>query len=166
MEVLPYYHFVLRQGALNVVAELSEKLISLAPTPALRDGRVILPTRARRPTTRVQAGAPTTQRHWQAAEEKGDRAGQGLSRCHRRYGLVVGIPMMHQHFDLPIDGVLRGLPSSLPVCAGRRRPLICHPARRRTGSADPQGRPGHYRRLHRRADPGSGWRDRAAADLL
>ena len=40
MDKLPYYHSFSGK-AHNVVAEVSEKLISLAPTQALRDGRVV-----------------------------------------------------------------------------------------------------------------------------
>ena len=107
MEVLPYYHSFSGK-AHNVVAELSEKLISLAPTPALRDGRVIFANSG----SEANDTAFKLVRYYHNAIGKPQKK-KVIARVKGYHGVTVataslsGIPMMHQHFDLPIDGVLR-----------------------------------------------------------
>ena len=107
MDVLPYYHSFSGK-AHNVVAEVSEKLISLAPTQALRDGRVIF----------ANSGSEANDTAFKLVHYYHNAIGKPLkkkiiARAKGYHGVTVasaslsGIPTMHQHFDLPIDGVLR-----------------------------------------------------------
>lgn len=107
MDVLPYYHSFSGK-AHNVVAEVSEKLISLAPTQALRDGRVIF----------ANSGSEANDTAFKLVRYYHNAVGKPLkkkiiARGKGYHGVTVasaslsGIPTMHQHFDLPIDGVLR-----------------------------------------------------------
>ena len=107
MDVLPYYHSFSGK-AHNVVAEVSEKLISLAPTQALRDGRVIF----------ANSGSEANDTAFKLVHYYHNAIGKPLkkkiiARVKGYHGVTVasaslsGIPTMHQHFDLPIDGVLR-----------------------------------------------------------
>ena len=107
MDVLPYYHSFSGK-AHNVVAEVSEKLISLAPTQALRDGRVIF----------ANSGSEANDTAFKLVRYYHNAIGKPLkkkiiARVKGYHGVTVasaslsGIPTMHQHFDLPIDGVLR-----------------------------------------------------------
>ena len=107
MDVLPYYHSFSGK-AHNVVAEVSEKLISLAPTQALRDGRVIF----------ANSGSEANDTAFKLVHYYHNAIGKPLkkkiiARTKGYHGVTVasaslsGIPTMHQHFDLPIDGVLR-----------------------------------------------------------
>lgn len=107
MDVLPYYHSFSGK-AHNVVAEVSEKLISLAPTQALRNGRVIF----------ANSGSEANDTAFKLVRYYHNAIGKPLkkkviARVKGYHGVTVataslsGIPMMHQHFDLPIEGVLR-----------------------------------------------------------
>jgi 4-aminobutyrate--pyruvate transaminase len=107
MDVLPYYHSFSGK-AHNVVAEVSEKLMSLAPTQALRDGRVIF----------ANSGSEANDTAFKLVRYYHNAIGKPLkkkiiARNKGYHGVTVataslsGIPTMHQHFDLPIDGVLR-----------------------------------------------------------
>lgn len=107
MDILPYYHSFSGK-AHNVVAEVSEKLISLAPTQALRDGRVIF----------ANSGSEANDTAFKLVRYYHNAIGKPLkkkiiARGKGYHGVTVataslsGIPMMHQHFDLPIEGVLR-----------------------------------------------------------
>jgi len=107
MDVLPYYHSFSGK-AHNVVAEVSEKLMSLAPTQALREGRVIF----------ANSGSEANDTAFKLVRYYHNAIGKPLkkkiiARCKGYHGVTVasaslsGIPTMHQHFDLPIDGVLR-----------------------------------------------------------
>ena len=107
MDVLPYYHSFSGK-AHNVVAEVSEKLISLAPTQALRDGRVVF----------ANSGSEANDTAFKLVHYYHNAIGKPLkkkiiARAKGYHGVTVasaslsGIPTMHQHFDLPIDGVLR-----------------------------------------------------------
>ena len=107
MDVLPYYHSFSGK-AHNVVAEISEKLISLAPTQELRDGRVIF----------ANSGSEANDTAFKLVRYYHNAIGKPLkkkviARGKGYHGVTVasaslsGIPTMHQHFDLPIDGVLR-----------------------------------------------------------
>ena len=107
MDVLPYYHSFSGK-AHNVVAEVSEKLISLAPTQALREGRVIF----------ANSGSEANDTAFKLVHYYHNAIGKPLkkkiiARNKGYHGVTVasaslsGIPMMHQHFDLPIEGVLR-----------------------------------------------------------
>lgn len=107
MDVLPYYHSFSGK-AHNVVAEISEKLISLAPTQGLRDGRVIFANSG----SEANDTAFKLVRYYHNAIGKPQKK-KIIARGKGYHGVTVataslsGIPMMHQHFDLPIDGVLR-----------------------------------------------------------
>ena len=107
MDVLPYYHSFSGK-AHNVVAEVSEKLISIAPTQALRDGRVIF----------ANSGSEANDTAFKLVHYYHNAIGKPakkkiIARGKGYHGVTVasaslsGIPMMHQHFDLPIEGVLR-----------------------------------------------------------
>jgi 4-aminobutyrate--pyruvate transaminase len=107
MDVLPYYHSFSGK-AHNVVAEVSEKLMSLAPTQALREGRVIF----------ANSGSEANDTAFKLVRYYHNAIGKPLkkkiiARGKGYHGVTVasaslsGIPTMHQHFDLPIDGVLR-----------------------------------------------------------
>ena len=107
MDVLPYYHSFSGK-AHNVVAEVSEKLISLAPTQALRNGRVIF----------ANSGSEANDTAFKLVHYYHNAIGKPLkkkiiARGKGYHGVTVaaaslsGIPTMHQHFDLPIEGVLR-----------------------------------------------------------
>jgi 4-aminobutyrate---pyruvate transaminase len=107
MDVLPYYHSFSGK-AHNVVAEVSEKLISLAPTQALRNGRVIFANSG----SEANDTAFKLVRYYHNAIGKPAKK-KIISRVKGYHGVTLataslsGIPTMHQHFDLPIDGVLR-----------------------------------------------------------
>jgi 4-aminobutyrate---pyruvate transaminase len=107
MNVLPYYHSFSGK-AHNVVAEVSERLMSLAPTPALRDGRVIFANSG----SEANDTAMKLVRYYHNAIGKPLKK-KIIARVKGYHGVTIataslsGIPMMHQHFDLPIDGVLR-----------------------------------------------------------
>ena len=107
MEVLPYYHSFSGK-AHNVVAEVSEKLISLAPTQALRDGRVIFANSG----SEANDTAFKLVRYYHNAIGKPQKK-KIIARVKGYHGVTLataslsGIPAMHQHFDLPMDGVLR-----------------------------------------------------------
>ena len=107
MDKLPYYHSFSGK-AHNVVAEVSEKLISLAPTQALREGRVIF----------ANSGSEANDTAFKLVHYYHNAIGKPqkkkiIARVKGYHGVTVasaslsGIPTMHQHFDLPIDGVLR-----------------------------------------------------------
>lgn len=107
MDVLPYYHSFSGK-AHNVVAEISEKLISLAPTQALREGRVLF----------ANSGSEANDTAFKLVRYYHNAIGKPLkkkiiARGKGYHGVTVasaslsGIPTMHQHFDLPIEGVLR-----------------------------------------------------------
>ncbi len=107
MNKLPYYHSFSGK-AHNVVAEVSEKLISLAPTRALRDGRVIF----------ANSGSEANDTAFKLVHYYHNAIGKPqkkkiIARVKGYHGVTVasaslsGIPLMHEHFDLPIDGVLR-----------------------------------------------------------
>ena len=94
-----------------------------------------------------------------------------ISRMKAYHGVTIvaasltGLPGNHRDFDLPLPGFLaRRLPASLSLRPRRReRGGIRHAACRRARRVDRQGRPGHGRRLHRRAGDGRRRRHRAAA---
>lgn len=107
MQVLPYYHSFSGK-AHNVVAEVSEKLISLAPTAALREGRVIFANSG----SEANDTAFKLVRYYHNAIGKPHKKkiiarGKGYHGVTLATASLSGIPTMHQHFDLPIDGVLR-----------------------------------------------------------
>ncbi len=107
MDILPYYHSFSGK-AHNVVAEVSEKLISLAPTQALRGGRVIFASSG----SEANDTAFKLVRYYHNAigkplKKKVIARGKGYHGVTVATASLSGIPMMHQHFDLPIEGVLR-----------------------------------------------------------
>lgn len=109
MDVLPYYHSFSGK-AHNVVAELSERLIALAPTQALRDGRIVYANSG----SEANDTALKLVRYYHNAIGKPKKK-KVIARVKGYHGVTMaaasmsGIPTMHQHFDLPIEGVLRTL---------------------------------------------------------
>jgi 4-aminobutyrate---pyruvate transaminase len=109
MDVLPYYHSFSGK-AHNVVAELSERLTSIAPTQALRDGRIVYANSG----SEANDTALKLVRYYHNAIGKPQKK-KVIARVKGYHGVTLaaasmsGIPMMHQHFDLPIDGILRTL---------------------------------------------------------
>lgn len=107
MNVLPYYHSFSGK-AHNVVAEVSEKLISLAPTPSLREGRVIFANSG----SEANDTAVKLVRYYHNAIGQPQKK-KIIARVRGYHGVTLataslsGIPAMHQHFDLPMEGVLR-----------------------------------------------------------
>ena len=109
MNVLPYYHSFSGK-AHNVVAEESEKLMSLAPTPALREGRVVFANSG----SEANDTAVKLVRYYHNAigkplKKKIIARGKGYHGVTVAAASLSGIPTMHTHFDLPIEGVLRTL---------------------------------------------------------
>jgi 4-aminobutyrate---pyruvate transaminase len=109
MDVLPYYH-TFSGKAHNVVAELSERLIEIAPTQALRDGRIVYANSG----SEANDTALKIVRYYHNAIGKPLKK-KIIARVKGYHGVTLaaasmsGIPVMHQHFDLPIDGILRTL---------------------------------------------------------
>ena len=107
MDVLPYYHSFSGK-AHNVVAEVSEKLISIAPTQALLDGRVIFANSGSEANdTAFKLVHYYHNAIGKPAKKKIIARGKGYHGVTIATASLSGIPTMHQHFDLPIDGVLR-----------------------------------------------------------
>ncbi len=107
MNVLPYYHSFSGK-AHNVVAEVSEKLMSLAPTASLREGRVVFANSG----SEANDTAVKLVRYYHNAigkplKKKIIARGKGYHGVTVAAASLSGIPTMHQHFDLPMDGVLR-----------------------------------------------------------
>jgi 4-aminobutyrate---pyruvate transaminase len=107
MRTLPYYHSF--SGKVhNVVATLSERLAALAPTAALRAGRIIYANSG----SEANDTAFKLVRYYHNAIGKPHKK-KIIARVKGYHGVTVaaaslsGIPTMHQHFDLPIEGVLR-----------------------------------------------------------
>ncbi len=107
MRVLAYYH-TFSGKVNNVVAELSAVLTALAPTPALRAGKVLF----------ANSGSEANDSVVKLVRYYHNAIGQPkkkkiIARVKGYHGVTVasaslsGIPAMHTHFDLPMDGVLR-----------------------------------------------------------
>jgi 4-aminobutyrate---pyruvate transaminase len=109
MDVLPYYHSFSGK-AHNVVAELSERLVALAPTEALCKGRIVYANSG----SEANDTALKLVRYYHNAIGKPQKK-KVIARVKGYHGVTLaaasmsGIPVMHQHFDLPIDGILRTL---------------------------------------------------------
>ncbi len=107
MQVLPYYHSFSGK-AHNVVAELAERLTTLAPTAALRAGHILF----------ANSGSEANDTAFKLARYYHNAIGKPqkkkiIARGKAYHGVTLaaaslsGLPVMHQHFDLPIEGVLR-----------------------------------------------------------
>ncbi len=109
MDVLSYYH-TFSGKAHNVVAELSERLATLAPTQALREGRIVYANSG----SEANDTALKIVRYYHNAIGKPQKK-KIIARVKGYHGVTLaaasmsGIPVMHQHFDLPIEGILRTL---------------------------------------------------------
>ncbi|MCZ2134841.1 MAG: aminotransferase class III-fold pyridoxal phosphate-dependent enzyme [Burkholderiales bacterium] len=107
MLTLPYYHSFSGK-AHNVVAELSERLTALAPTAALREGRVLFANSG----SEANDAAVKLVRYYHNAIGK-PRKKKIIARTRGYHGVTLasaslsGIPSMHERFDLPMEGVLR-----------------------------------------------------------
>ena len=107
LQVLPYYH-AFSGKVPGPVTELVEKLAAWAPTPALQRGRVLF----------ANSGSESNDTAFKLVRYYNNARGKPhkkkiIARDKAYHGVTVaaasmsGIPMMHQHFDLPIDGVVR-----------------------------------------------------------
>jgi 4-aminobutyrate---pyruvate transaminase len=109
MDVLPYYHSFSGK-AHSAVAELSERLTALAPTQALRAGRIVYANSG----SEANDTAMKLVRYYHNAIGKPLKK-KVIARVKGYHGVTLaaaslsGIPTMHQHFDLPMEGVLRTL---------------------------------------------------------
>ena len=107
MRALAYYHTF--SGKINnVVAELSAVLTALAPTAALRAGKVLFANSG----SEANDSVVKLVRYYHNAIGQ-PRKKKIIARVKGYHGVTVasaslsGIPAMHTHFDLPMEGVLR-----------------------------------------------------------
>jgi 4-aminobutyrate---pyruvate transaminase len=107
MRTLAYYH-TFSGKVNNVVAELSAVLTSLAPTAALRAGRVLFANSG----SEANDSVVKLVRYYHNAISKPEKK-KIIARVKGYHGVTLasaslsGIPAMHKHFDLPMDGILR-----------------------------------------------------------
>jgi len=107
MAVLPYYH-TFSGKAHDVVATLAARLQSLAPTEALRRGRILFANSG----SEANDTAVKLVRYYHNAIGKPHKK-KIIARGRAYHGVTLataslsGIPMMHWHFDLPLDFVRR-----------------------------------------------------------
>jgi 4-aminobutyrate---pyruvate transaminase len=107
MRKLAYYHTF--SGKINnVVAELSAVLCALAPTPALRNGHILFANSG----SEANDSVVKLVRYYHNAIGKPKKK-KIIARVKGYHGVTLaaaslsGIPTMHTHFDLPMEGVLR-----------------------------------------------------------
>ena len=164
MRELPFYHsFGAKAPA--VLADLSEKLISMAPVPM---SKVFFANSGSEATTPWSSWSGTTTIPAAGRKEKDHLAHQGLSRGHRGLGQP-DRPAQQPPGLRPADRrhPAHRLPALLPLRRSRReRRGLRHPLRRQPGENDPRRGPRNGRRLYRRAGDGRGWRHLAAGHLL
>jgi len=107
MQVLPYYH-AFSGKVPGPVTDLVEKLAAWAPTPALQRGRVLF----------ANSGSESNDTAFKLVRYYNNARGKPkkkkiIARDKAYHGVTVaaasmsGIPMMHQHFDLPLPDVVR-----------------------------------------------------------
>jgi 4-aminobutyrate---pyruvate transaminase len=107
MRTLAYYH-TFSGKVNNVVAALSEVLTSLAPTAALRAGRVLFANSG----SEANDSVVKLVRYYHNAIGKPLKK-KIIARVKGYHGVTLasaslsGIPVMHKHFDLPMEGILR-----------------------------------------------------------
>ena len=107
LRTLPYYH-AFSGKVPGPVTELVARMMDWAPTPALRRGRVLF----------ANSGSESNDTAFKLVRYYHNARGQPLkkkiiARQRGYHGVTAaaaslsGLPMMHQHFDLPLPGVLR-----------------------------------------------------------
>ncbi len=107
MQVLPYYH-AFSGKVPGPVTELVAQLARWAPTPALKAGRVLF----------ANSGSESNDTAFKLVHYYNNARGRPnkkkiIARDKAYHGVTVaaasmsGIAMMHQHFDLPLPGVVR-----------------------------------------------------------
>jgi 4-aminobutyrate--pyruvate transaminase len=107
LQVLPYYH-AFSGKVPGPVTDLVEKLTAWAPTPALQRGRVLF----------ANSGSESNDTAFKLVHYYNNARGKPkkkkiIARDKAYHGVTVaaasmsGIPMMHQHFDLPLPDVVR-----------------------------------------------------------
>jgi 4-aminobutyrate---pyruvate transaminase len=107
MRTLPYYHSFSGKVP-GPVTELAAKLMQWAPVPALQSGRVLF----------ANSGSESNDTAFKLVRYYNNARGRPrkkkiIARQKGYHGVTMaaaslsGLPSMHQHFDLPIDGVLR-----------------------------------------------------------
>ena len=107
MRALPYYH-AFSGKVPGPVTELVAKLIDWAPTPALRDGRLLF----------ANSGSESNDTAFKLVRYYHNARNQPLkkkiiARQKGYHGVTAaaasmsGLATMHQHFDLPLPGILR-----------------------------------------------------------
>jgi 4-aminobutyrate--pyruvate transaminase len=107
LQVLPYYH-AFSGKVPGPVTDLVEKLTAWAPTPALQRGRVLF----------ANSGSESNDTAFKLVRYYNNARGKPkkkkiIARDKAYHGVTVaaasmsGIPMMHQHFDLPLPDVVR-----------------------------------------------------------
>ncbi|MBL8319681.1 MAG: aminotransferase class III-fold pyridoxal phosphate-dependent enzyme [Burkholderiaceae bacterium] len=107
LQVLPYYH-AFSGKVPGPVTDLVEKLAAWAPTPALQRGRVLF----------ANSGSESNDTAFKLVRYYNNARGKPkkkkiIARDKAYHGVTVaaasmsGIPMMHQHFDLPLPDVVR-----------------------------------------------------------
>ncbi len=107
METLPYYHSFSGK-AHDTVAELAARLTALAPTEALRRGRIVF---ANSGSEANDTAVKLVRYYWNARGRPHKK--KIIARGRAYHGVTLasaslsGIPMMHWHFDLPLDFVRR-----------------------------------------------------------
>ena len=165
MRKLPFYHAFTAKSHEPVI-DLAEMLIARAPVPM---SKVFFANSG------SEANDSAIKMIWyfnnavgREEEEEDHRPHQGLSRHHagrRVADRTAGQPSQLRRAAARLRA--HDDAAFLPRRRGRRdRGRVRHPLRRRTGKADPGGRPGHGRRDVGRADHGCRRRDRAAARLF
>lgn len=107
MQTLPYYH-AFSGKVPGPVTDLVEALMRWAPTPALRQGRVLF---ANSGSESNDTAFKLVHYYWNArgrpAKKKviaRDKAYHGVTAA---AASMSGIASMHQHFDLPLPGIVR-----------------------------------------------------------
>src|SRR5829696_2953793 len=107
LQTLPYYH-TFSGKVPGPVTELVEALMRWAPTPALKAGRVLF----------ANSGSESNDTAFKLVRYYNNARGRPqkkkiIARDKGYHGVTMaaaslsGIPMMHQHFDLPLPGVVR-----------------------------------------------------------
>ncbi len=127
LNTLPYYHSFSGKVA-GPVAELVAKLVLLAPTPALRAGRVLF----------ANSGSESNDTAFKLVKYYHNAIGKPakkkiIARVKGYHGVTVaaasmsGLASMHQHFDLPLPDVVRvGCPHAYQYAlAGESEDQFC-----------------------------------------
>jgi 4-aminobutyrate--pyruvate transaminase len=119
MRTLPYYHSFSGKVA-GPVTDLAAKLMQWAPAPSLRAGRVLFANSGSESNdTAFKLVRYFHNARGQPAKKKVIARQKGYHGVTMAAASLSGLPSMHQHFDLPLPGVLR---VSAPHFYGNARP--------------------------------------------